>query len=541
MERKQPKVIVIPAKTDIAKEQAVKRQLRVAAYCRVSTEEDEQLSSYEAQKTYFTDKIMSNKEWTMVDIFADEGLSGTSAKKRPEFLRMIKYCKQGKVDIVLAKSISRFARNTVDCLTYVRLLKSMGIAVIFEKENINTMHVSSEVFVAMYGAFAQSESESISGNVTWGKRQAMREGKAIIQYSRLYGYRRGEDGTPEIIPEEAEVVKQIYKNFIAGASLESITQKLIEDGIPARGKGWYKTTVRGILTNEKYCGDVLLQKTYSEDCISKRVVKNEGQLPMYLIQNHHDAIIERDLFDAVRVEFARRNAGRSPSKKQAPTGKGKYSSKLALSDRLICGECGTLYRRCTWNYKGSYKVWRCTSRLDYGRKYCHNSPTLKEGPLQEAILAALNSAMSDRSKLIDEITQSLEVEFAPRAGEEMSVGDIDTRLEEISRETMAIVSEAAARGEQTEAEATRLKALVQETSDLRQRRQELLSKASSGNDVARRVENAVTIMKDATAGIQEWDESIIRQLVDTVKVLSATKIEVIIRGGLSIVQEIVDG
>lgn len=541
MERKQPKVIVIPAKTDIAKEQAVKRQLRVAAYCRVSTEEEEQLSSYEAQKAYFTDKIMSNKEWTMVDIFADEGLSGTSAKKRPEFLRMIKYCKQGKVDVVLAKSISRFARNTVDCLTYVRLLKSMGIAVIFEKENINTMHVSSEVFVAMYGAFAQSESESISGNVTWGKRQAMREGKAIIQYSRLYGYQRGEDGTPEIIPEEAEVVRQIYKSFLAGASLESITQKLIEDGIPARGKGWYKTTVRGILTNEKYCGDVLLQKTYSEDCISKRVVKNEGQLPMYLIQNHHDAIIDRDLFDAVRVEFARRNAGRSPSKKQAPTGKGKYSSKLALSDRLICGECGTLYRRCTWNYKGSYKVWRCTSRLDYGRKYCHNSPTLKEGPLQEAILAALNSAMSDRSKLIDEITQSLEVEFAPRAGEEMSVGDIDTRLEEISRETMAIVSEAAARGEQTEAEATRLKALVKETSDLRQRRQELLSKESSGNDVARRVENAVTIMKDATTGIQEWDESIIRQLVDTVKVLSATKIEVIIRGGLSIVQEIVGG
>ncbi len=540
MERKQPKVIVIPAKTEIAKEQAVKRQLRVAAYCRVSTEEDEQLSSYEAQKTYFTDKIMGNKEWTLVDIFADEGITGTSAKKRPEFLRMIKYCKQGKVDIVLAKSISRFARNTVDCLTYVRLLKSMGIAVIFEKENINTMQVSSEVFVAMYGAFAQSESESISGNVTWGKRQAMREGKAIIQYTRLYGYRRGEDGTPEIIPEEAEVVRQIYKTFLAGASLEAITQKLIEDGISARGKGWYKTTVRGILTNEKYCGDVLLQKTFSEDCISKKVVKNEGQLPMYLIQNHHDAIIERELFDAVREEFARRNAGRSPSKKQAPTGKGKYSSKLALSDRLICGECGTLYRRCTWNYKGSYKVWRCTSRLDFGKKYCHNSPTLKEKPLQNAILSALNKAMSDRNRLIDEITQSLEVEFAPRLGEELSIGDIDTRLEGISRETMAIVTEAAARGEQTESESTRLKALVKETTDLKQKREELLSKGSTGNEVARRVENAVAIMKESTSELQEWDDSIIRQLVDTVKVLSPTRIEVIIRGGISIVQDIKD-
>lgn len=538
MEKHQPKVIVIPAKPEIAKEQAAKRQLRVAAYCRVSTDEEEQLTSYEAQQKYFTDKIMSNKDWSLVDIFADEGITGTSAKKRPEFLRMIKYCKQGKVDVILAKSISRFARNTVDCLTYVRMLKSMGIAVIFEKENINTMQISSEVFVAMYSAFAQSESESISGNVTWGKRQAMREGKAIIQYAKLYGYCRGANGEPQIITEEAAVVHRIYDEFLSGESLGTIAERLNSEGIPSRGTRWYTTTVRGILTNEKYCGDVLLQKHFCKDCISKKIVKNEGQLPMYLIQNHHDPIIERDIFDAVRVELARRNARLSPSKKQASTGKARYSSKFALSDRLVCGECGTLYRRCTWNYKGRYHVWRCTNRLDYGKKYCHNSPTLKEKPLQDAILAALNSAMSDKAKLMAEITQSLEIELAPKPGGELSLSDIDTRIEAISRETMAIVSEAAVRGEQTEVETARLKALVDEAQDLKERRQGLLDEGDSKAGIMRRIENASDVMTSATSNFHEWNDNIIRQLVDTVKVLSATKIEIILRGGISVIQEL---
>lgn len=198
-----PKVITIPAKPETAKEQAVQRQLRVAAYCRVSTDDEEQLTSYEAQQTYYTDKIMTNRDWTMAGIFADEGITGTSARKRPEFLKMIRLCKQKKIDIILTKSISRFARNTVDCLNYIRALRELGIAVIFEKENINTLEEDSEILITMLGAFAQAESESISANVRWGKRQAMREGKAIIQYKRLYAYEKGEDGKPKIIPEQA--------------------------------------------------------------------------------------------------------------------------------------------------------------------------------------------------------------------------------------------------------------------------------------------------------------------------------------------------
>lgn len=271
---------------------------------------------------------------------------------------MIKLCKKKKIDVILTKSISRFARNTVDCLNYIRVLKELGIAVIFEKENINTLESDSEILITMMGAFAQAESESISANVRWGKRQAMREGKAIIQYKHLYAFRRGDDGEPEIIPEQAKVVVEIYNQYLAGASLRMIKDSLEAKGIPNSlgGAEWNISAIRSILTNEKYCGDVLLQKTYISDCISKKVIKNTGQLPMYLVQNHHEGIVSRETFDAVQTEMARRNAGRSPSKKNAPTGMVSYASKYALSERLVCGECGTLYRRCTWTRNGQKRV-----------------------------------------------------------------------------------------------------------------------------------------------------------------------------------------
>lgn len=331
-----PTVICIPAKPEVVL--ASKHQLRVAAYCRVSTDDEEQLTSYEAQKNYYTDKIMTNKEWTMAGIFADEGITGTSARKRPEFLRMIRQCKQGKIDIVLTKSISRFARNTVDCLNYVRALKELGIAVIFEKENMNTLEIDSEILITMLGAFAQSESESISANVRWGIRQAMKEGKVTIQYKYLYGYRKGDDGKPEIIPNQAEVVRKIYDLFLSGTPVRGIQEYLNTSAVPnINGEPkWARSAIDSILTNEKYCGDVLLQKTYIDDCINKKVKKNTGQLPMYLVQNHHEGIISRETFDAAQAELARRSAGKSPSKKNAPTGRSRYSSKYALSDSRFC-------------------------------------------------------------------------------------------------------------------------------------------------------------------------------------------------------------
>ena len=535
------KVIIIPAKPEAAAQQTVKRQLRVAAYCRVSTDDEEQLTSYEAQQNYYTDKIMTNRDWTMAGIFADEGITGTSARKRPEFLRMIRMCKQKKIDIVLTKSISRFARNTVDCLNYIRALRALGIAVIFEKENINTLEADSEILITMLGAFAQSESESISANVRWGKRQAMREGKANIQYDRLYAYKKGDDGNPRIIPEQAEVVRSIYNQYLTGASLRMIKERLESEQIlnVAGNPQWTITAIRGILTNEKYCGDVLLQKTYISDCISRKVIRNTGQLPMYLLQNHHDGIVERKTFDAVQTEMARRSAGKSPSKKNAPTGLTSYASKYALSERLVCGECGTLYRRCTWSKGGKKRVvWRCVSRLDYGTKYCHNSPTLDEEPLQRTILAAINSVMSKKDTLIRQITSAMELEIAPVPGESMSLADIEHRLDELNDQTRKLVAEAA-RSKDSAAYTSQLRAIMNEAAELKEKRAFIQERRQNDALAAQRIEAATLALGQAAACISQWDETIIRQLVDTVKVHSAEKITVFLRGGIQVEQDMI--
>lgn len=535
------KVIIIPAKPEAAAQQTVKRQLRVAAYCRVSTDDEEQLTSYEAQQNYYTDKIMTNRDWTMAGIFADEGITGTSARKRPEFVRMIRMCKQKKIDIVLTKSISRFARNTVDCLNYIRALRALGIAVIFEKENINTLEADSEILITMLGAFAQSESESISANVRWGKRQAMREGKANIQYDRLYAYEKGDDGNPKVIPEQAEVVRSIYNQYLTGASLRMIKERLESEQIlnVTGNPQWTITAIRGILTNEKYCGDVLLQKTYISDCISRKVIRNTGQLPMYLLQNHHDAIVKRKTFDAVQTEMARRSAGKSPSKKNAPTGLTSYASKYALSERLVCGECGTLYRRCTWSKGGKKRVvWRCVSRLDYGTKYCHNSPTLDEEPLQRTILAAINSIMSKKDTLIRQITSAMEMEIAPVPGESMSLADIEHRLGELNDRTRKLVAEAA-QSEDSTVYTSQLRDIVNEAAELKEKRTFIQERRRNDALAAHRIDAATVALGQATAYISQWDETIIRQLVDTVKVHSAEKITVFLRGGIQVEQDMI--
>lgn len=536
-----PKIITIPAKPELVKQKAIQRQLRVAAYCRVSTDDEEQLSSYEAQQEYYTDKIMTNKEWTMAGIFADEGITGTSARKRPEFLRMIRMCKQKKIDLILVKSISRFARNTVDCLNYIRILKELGIAVYFEKENINTLSAESEMLITIMGAFAQAESESISANVKWGKRKAMADGKAIIQYKKLYAYEKGEDGSPKIIPEQAEVVVEIYKRFLAGSSLRMIQEWLEQERIPnvTGEQGWTIRAVRNILTNEKYCGDVLLQKTFIQDCISKKVIKNTGQLPQYLVQNHHVGIVNCETFDAAQAEFARRTAGKSPSKKNAPTGLTSYASKYALSERLVCGECGTLYRRCTWNIRGKKKiVWRCVSRLDYGKKYCHDSPTLEEEALQRSILAAINSLMSHKDSLIRDIAEAMELEQASIPGESISLGDIQRRLDELDEQTKKLVSKAAEDGDMA-SYTPKLKAILDEVSALKEKQAYIAQQQQSNAQAMWQIRNAAEALEQAPEQI-EWNDSTIRQLVDTVRVLSKDKIEIHLRGGAVIEQNMIE-
>ena len=281
----QKRVDVIPANILLTKPNARKRKLRVAAYCRVSTEQEEQQSSYAAQIAYYTEKINKNKDWELSGIFADEGITGTSAKKRTEFLKLMALCEKGKIDMVLTKSVSRFSRNTLDAIGYIRKLKAKGIPIIFEKEGINTMEMASEMALCFLSGFAQAESESISRNVTWGKRQSFKSGKVPFQYSRILGYEKGEDGQPKIVPEEAEIVKRIFRSYYSGASVRKIKESLEADNIlsPTSKQEWSVGVLQYMLRNERYIGDALLQKTYVVDCLTKQTRKNNGEIPQYYV------------------------------------------------------------------------------------------------------------------------------------------------------------------------------------------------------------------------------------------------------------------
>ena len=537
--RPEPKVIVIPAKEELPQDQEKKKNLRVAAYCRVSTKKDEQLNSYENQKAYYTEKIMANPDWTMADIFADEGITGTSACKRKDFLRMIRQCRQGKIDMILAKSVSRFARNTVDTLNYTRELRGMGIPVIFEEQNINSIYPESEFLITIHGAFAQSESEGISSRVKWGKHQAMRTGKANIQYKTLLGYEKNPDGEMVVNAEQAETVRRIYEMYLSGQTLRSIKDALESGGFKnsAGTMEWTTSNLRTILSDEKYCGDVLLQKTFIQDCISKKVIKNTGQLPMYLIQNHHEAIIPRDRFDAVQVELARRKTLTSSTKKSAPTGMSRYSGKYALSGLLFCGECGTAYRRVVWTQHGEKRaVWRCSSRLDYGKKYCKESPTLDESPLQQAVLAAINASMSGCKVLADQLVDAMEQELAPIPGESMSLGDIDRAVTELGKQFDTLLAEAA-NGDADEY-AERFRTISTTMEELKRRKAAILGIRQEQEQISRRIHAAASAMTAATVGITEWDDGVVYQMLEKVTVLTGNRIKVTFRNGVEIEQTV---
>lgn len=410
---------------------------RVAAYCRVSTNNKEQINSYEAQKVYYTQKIEENPDWELAGIFADKGLSGTSLKKRDNFNKMIAACKRGRIDTILTKSLSRFARNTVDCLETVRMLRARGIGVIFEKENINTLTESNEFLITLFSGFAQAESESLSGNIARGKMMSMQAGNVPFQYKKLLGYREGEDGKPEIDPEEAKTVRRIYRRYLEGCSLSQIQRELEADHVPtAQGiQRWSYQVIHNILTNERYIGDALLGKTYVLDCISKEVRKNNGERPQYYVENNHPAIIPREWFQRVKEEMTRRASKRKVMQRHGKTELGKYSAKYALSELLVCGECGTPYKRCTWARNGKKRiVWRCISRLEFGTKYCHDSPTLDEEKLHKAILEALNEFAQADSEVKEGMLNFTRLVWAGQEANGPSLISLKQRLGDITAE-----------------------------------------------------------------------------------------------------------
>lgn len=533
-----PNVTVIPAKVQTAESRSKYHQLRVAAYCRVSTAQEEQQNSYQVQIAYYTDLINRKKEWTLAGVFADEGISGTQTKKRTEFNRMIRMCRNKKIDLVITKSISRFARNTVDCLEYVRQLKDLGIGVIFEKENINTLTMTSEFMVALYGSFAQAESESISKNVSWGKEKAYREGKVQFQYKYLLGYKKGADGKPEIVPEEAETVRLIYTLFLDGYSMSRIKKLLENKGIlTSQGKKvWNESLIRSILKNEKYAGDALLQKTFTSDCITHKIVKNHGERPMYLVTDHHDPIIDRDTYNRVQQELARRSSKRKISDK-TKTEQGKYSSKYALTELLICGKCGTPYRRTTWTSRGEKLiVWRCISRLEHGKRYCTDSPTIKEDQLHKAIIHAINNYYSCRNDIARILKANIGPVLECQGQEEIIAAE--NRLKEIDRARNELVGLIATGGCDEDKLDSEFEKLYEEEQSLSERLAMLKSKNQTSAETQAKLDKIIDMIEHEKFELETFDNVLIRKLIECVKVLNKAEILVIFKGGYEVRKEI---
>ena len=524
------RVVVIPAKSCEENKQAAKC-LRVAAYCRVSTDDEEQKTSYEAQIGYYTEKINQNPEWQMAGIFADEGISGTQAKKRPEFLKMIRLCRQRKIDIILTKSLSRFARNTVDSLGYIRELRALGIAVISEKENINTLTAESEMLITIMSCFAQAESESISKNVSWGVRQSFKNGNVPMQYASLLGYRKGHDGNAEIIPEEAEVVKEIYRCYLDGMSMNLIADRLNEKGLTTKGGSspYRKTVVQRILTNEKYTGDALLQKTYVTDCITKKTRKNNGELPMYLVKNHHEPIISRSDFNRVQEEMARRSAKRTIADKLTKTGQGKYSAKYALSELLICGECGEHYRRVTWTAKGFKEIkWRCVSRIQYGKKKCHSSPTVDEQALHRAIVSAVNEFCTVKDDVAKTLHESIIEVLDPN--QNGSVQAAQQRIDELARNMDELIKLATV-PDTAENAMSDIAKFSEEMKMLREFIETEKAKQTEVQHGSNELSNVLQRLEKENFTLTEYDDIVTRQLIEQITVDIKNTITVRFKGG----------
>lgn len=366
----------------------------------MSTDQEEQLSSYENQVNYYRDYISKHEDYELVDIYADEGISATNTKKRDAFNRLIQDCRAGKVDRILVKSISRFARNTLDCIKYVRELKELGVGVTFEKENIDSLDSKGEVLLTILSSLAQDESRSISENATWGIRKKFERGEVRVNTTKFMGYDKDENGRLIINPGQAETVKFIYEKFLEGYSPESIAKYLNDNEIPGwTGKAnWYPSAIQKMLQNEKYKGDALLQKTFTVDFLTKKRVQNDGQVNQYYVENSHEAIIDKDTWELVQLELARRKDFREEHQLKAYI---IQNDDNPFTTKVFCKACGSAFGRKNWTTsRGKRKVWQCNNRYRVkGQIGCLNNH-IDEEMLEKAFMKAVGLLQEHRSDVV---------------------------------------------------------------------------------------------------------------------------------------------
>ena len=402
---REKRVTMIPASiqplTQLPLQAIVKR--KVAGYARVSTDSEEQENSYQAQVDYFTEFIRARDDWSFVKVYTDEGISGVSTRRREGFNEMIADALAGKIDLIVTKSVSRFARNTVDSLTTIRELKAHGVEVYFQKENIYTFDGKGELLLTIMSSLAQEESRSISENVTWGIRKSFSDGKVSMNYKSFLGYRRGEDDMPEVVPEEAEIVQTIYRRFLEGNTFHEIAKALTAAGIPTpmKRKTWSETTVQSILTNEKYMGDAVLQKTFCTDFLTKKMKKNEGELPQYRVRNSHPAIVSAEVFELVQMEIeSRRQFG------------SRYSGRGVFASKIVCADCGGFYGSKVWHSNDPYRtvIWRCNRKYEKkgSKEQRCNTPHIREEAIKAGFVRVMSKVLANKQAVLDDCRRVLD-------------------------------------------------------------------------------------------------------------------------------------
>lgn len=516
------------------------KKLQVAAYARVSTEKEEQEDSFERQVEHYTQMINAKPDWDFAGIYADPGISGTRAEKRPDFLRMIEDCRAGKIQKVLVKSISRFARNTVDALNYIRELKDLGISVYFESENIDTLTPGGEVLLTILAAMAEQESRTISSNIKWAYQRKFQNGDIVLNTGLMLGYRKtgqkDEDGHDvyEIVEEEAEIVRRIYREYIAGAGLRSICRGLEADGIKTKlGKDtWRVSVVLNILRNEKYTGNALLGKTFKPDVLSKQRQKNDGKkAPIYYVENTHPAIISKEIFDMVQSEIVKRRDA-----KAATVGSTKYASKYPFSAILVCAECGARLRRHVRTMGTGEKVvsWGCTNRIQNGRSAC-DSHHVREDVLRNTYLAAIREITDNVDEVLETVKGSIDAEM--QSGTVDRLREIENTIIELQEEVLALHKAKQRMAVSAADYASKIKEYGERMKVLEAERDEAAESAYQYTELKVILDTFEHGIKDGSI-MSADDTAIMRSLVDQI-IVRETEIEIEFKCGVTIRQEYV--
>lgn len=506
------KVTIIPSKinpiTLTPVGQVAKR--KVAAYARVSTDSDEQYTSYDAQVTYYTNFIKGKPNWEFVKVYADEGISGTSTKRRDEFKEMIESALNGKINLIITKSISRFARNTLDTISITRQLKAKGIEVYFEKENLWSLDDKTEFLLTIMASIAQEESRSISQNITIGKRWGMKEGKVSFAYKNFLGYKKV-DGKIVIDEAQAETVRLIYMMFLKeGKTCTGIAEFLKSKGIPTpSGKScnWTKNTVYSILTNEKYKGDALLQKKYTADYLEHRVVPNNGELPQYYVENNHPAIIEREVWEMVQTEMMRRSMLGAA-----------YSGNSIFASKLICGDCGKPYGKKKWHSTSKYarEIYRCNAKYNKGQTQCQ-TPNLTEEDIKTRFIKAYNLVMCDKKQVIEDTLAVIEL-LADTTDLDAEIANLQTKIERISSDVSLMVRENARTQQDQIKFAARYEELTKEYETQKAALEKAVKEKAYKTGKATKMRAYLEAMKQADDFLEEWSDEVWILMVETATV-----------------------